>query len=365
MTTTLENNNTAAITVEEIVDAGYEPWDKDGIYAVEYYDADNNNKVMVYVQGTEAAAAITSVYERRSWLGLTDGTWYHYRPATDAEVAASGQLVVGEPDAVRAWTEEWPEEEVYVHVLFKKDEKPVAFLYGQRFVKDPLAWAEGYTVKHNDGCVSVCYAAMLCDFSDCRDEAAVKDLAVKMAIPRNDVTIAEDVMESIEAFVKNELALLRLAYKADTATRSLLLKTVDCWKNRGYVPTVKAAEDTTRWYHAVNTTKVKNNDVDVDDTDWYQPLVGYELAATLDNVIYDLFDYAKKSLRGQIGLKVPSMYPQTYDFSFYTKDGVLVNVFSSGADCELVWFEANGRRVLGSEKIYRRWQHLIDGREEF
>ena len=362
-TTTLENNNTG-ITAEEIVDAGYKAWDPNGTFAVEYYDADNNVKVMLYVQGAEAAAAITSVYEKRSWLGLTDGGYYyHYRPATAEEVAASGQPVIGEPDAVRAWIEEWPEEEVYVHVLFKKDEKPVAFLYGQNAVKDPCAWAEGYTVKHNDGYVSVCYAAMLCDFSKCRDEAAVKDLAVKMAIPRNDVTIAEDVMGSIEAFVKDELALLRLAYKADTVTRSLLLKIVDCWKNRGYVPTVKAAEDTTRWYHAVDTTKVNNNSVD--ETAWHQPLVGYELTATLDSVIYDLFDYAMKSLRGQIGLKVPSMYPQTYDFSFYTKDGVLVNVFSSGADCEIVWFEANGRRVLGSEKIYRRWQHLIDGREEF
>lgn len=363
MTTTLENNNTAAITAEEIVDAGYEPWNKDGIFAVEYYDTDDNNKVMVYVQGTEAAAAITSVYEKRSWLGLTDGGhYYHYRPATDAEVAASGKLVVGEPDAVRAWTEEWPEEEVYVHVIFKKDKKPVAFFYEQKNVKDPLAWAEGYTVRYN-GYVNVHYAAMLCDFRDCHDEAAVEDLAVKIATTRNDVAIAEDVMGSIEAFVKDELALLRLAYKADTVTRSLLLKTVDCWKNRGCVPTVKAAEDTTRWYHAVDTTKVKNNGVD--ETAWYQPLVGYELVATLDSVIYDLFDYAMKSLRGLAGLKVPSMYPQTYDFSFYTKDGVLVNVFSSKADCELVWFEANGRRVLGSEKIYRHWQHLIDGREEF
>lgn len=360
---TLENNTAADITAEEIVDAGYKAWDKDGTFAVEYYDADNNNKVMVYVQGTEAAAAITSVYEKRSWLGLTDGTWYHYRPTTAEEVVASGQLVVGEPEAVRPWIEEWPEEEVYIHVLYKKNEKPVAFLYGQRFVQDPCKWAEGYTVKHNDGCVSVYYATFLCDFDDCGSEDEVKAKAVKMATTRNDATIAEDVMGSIEAFVRDELALLRLAYKADTVTRSLLLRTVDCWKNHVCVPTVKAAEDTTRLYHAVDTTRVNNNDVD--ETAWYQLLVGYELVATLDSVIYDLFDYAKKRLRGQIGLQVPSMYPRTYDFSFYTKDGVLVNVFSSGADCENVWFEANGRRVLGSEKIYRRWQHLIDGREEF
>jgi len=351
MTTNLENN-IVGIT------------DSNGTFAIEYCDADGENQVMVYVQGTEAAEAITSVYEKRSWLGLTNGGYYyHCRPATDAEVAASGKLVVGEPDAIRAWTEEWPEEEVYIHVIYKDGKDPVVFFHEQKNVKDPLKWAEGYTVKYN-GYVSVYYAAMLCDFSNCRDEAAVRDLAVKMATTRNDVVIAEDIMGSIEAFVKDELALLRLAYKADTVTRSLLFKIVDCWKNRGgCVPMVKAAEDSTRWYHAVDTTKVKNSSID--ETAWYQPLEGYELESTLDNIVYDLLAYALRSLKGQIGLESGKTSSRCYDFSFYTKNGTLVDALSSGADPEIIWFEINGKTVLESSAIYRRWRGIVKGSVEF
>lgn len=169
----------------------------------------------------------------------------------------------------------------------------------------------------------------------------------------NNDAIVTEVMKSVEAVVTPELSLLRLAYAADTTTRTLMFKTVDIWKNQGIVKIVNNAVDTNRPVAKYEAKML------------YQPLEGYELESTLDNIVYDLLAYALRSLKGQIGLGSERTSSRCYDFSFYTKNGALVDTLSSGADPEIIWFEVSGETVLESSAIYRRWRGIVKGSVEF
>lgn len=165
-----------------------------------------------------------------------------------------------------------------------------------------------------------------------------------------------DIINSVSAFVTNELYTARVVYNMDSRQRSAIFKMLDMWKNRKVVPATKVNDDPTQYYFAVDTDRVTGPCLE----DILGSLSKRELNAKIEDIVVDLLEYALGCLKNQVGINkdIRSNY---YRFSFFIKDGTLVNVYSSADDPFTWWFESNdnGEEIANSSDILKEWIKII------
>lgn len=321
--------------------------DKNDLFEILCYEK-GREKQFAVVRGANVAADIVKDQTKGTWLGNSKLTGFHYRP-----------LLVAENDDVQALML-YEEKEVYVHAIFALDKTPIVYLLERNDVADPISWSGGIVDCYSNGTIVVRYGCFVADFRDCNSREECEQRALEMALKikeEKSMNVREEVMKSVTAAVTNELSILRLGWGLDATARSIIFRMADTWKNCGCVSTVKALEDSTQWHYAVNTQKVTMSPL----SSLTAPLTGVELTATIDSLVVDMLSYSLRHLQGQIGFKADIKH-NCYDFSFYLANGKRIDVFSSGADPENVWFnDASGFTVLTSCEIYKHWTDIIKG----
>ena len=166
-----------------------------------------------------------------------------------------------------------------------------------------------------------------------------------------------DIINSVSAFVINELCTARVVYNMDSRQRSAIFKMLDMWKNRGFVPVTKAAESSTQDYYAINTDNVSGPCIE----DILGSLSKRELNDKIEDIVMDLLEYALGCLKKRIGIINKDIRSNYYWFSFFIKDGTLVNVYDSADDPIIWWFENNdnGEETANGSDILKKWIKII------
>lgn len=165
-----------------------------------------------------------------------------------------------------------------------------------------------------------------------------------------------DIIDNVSAFVTDELYTARVVYNMDSRQSSAIFKMLYIWKNLGFAPVTKVTESSTQNYYAIDTDNVPGP--------CFEEILGTlskrELNDKIEDIVIDLLEYAMGCLKKRIGINkdIRSNY---YQFSFFIKDGTLINVYCSEDDPIIWWFENNdnGKEIANSSDILKKWIKII------
>lgn len=165
-----------------------------------------------------------------------------------------------------------------------------------------------------------------------------------------------DIINSVSAFVTNELCTARVVYNMNSRQRSAIFKMLDMWKNRKIAPVTKVNGDPAQYYFAVDTDRVTGPCLE----EILETLSKKKLNAKIEDIVFDLLNYALSCLKNQIGIN-KNIRNNCYRFSFFVKDGTLVNVYNSEDDPFNWWFENNdnSEEIINSSDILKKWIKTI------